>query len=182
MPSELPPSFEFSDDAIITKDLNGIITSWNPAAERIFGYSPEEAIGKSVTLLIPPERHDEEPMILDRIRRGERVDHYETVRCRKDGSYIDISLTVSPIKNADGTVIGASKIARDISERKRSDAQIAALAGEAEHRAKNVLAVVQAIVGSHGRPRRGSQGGNRRPHPGTRECPCTVCPIALGRG
>jgi two-component sensor histidine kinase len=99
-----------------------------------------------VTILIPPERHDEEPAILERIRRGERVEHYETVRRRKDGSYIDISLTVSPIKDADGVVIGASKIARDISERKRSEAQIAHLAGEAEHRAKNVLAVVQAVV------------------------------------
>jgi PAS domain S-box-containing protein len=137
---------QFSDDAIITKDLNGIITSWNPAAERIFGYSAEEIVGQPVLILIPPERHDEEPVILDRIRQGERIEHYETVRRRKDGTDIDISLTVSPIKDADGTVVGASKIARDISERKRSEAQIAALAGEAEHRAKNVLAVVQAIV------------------------------------
>jgi PAS domain S-box-containing protein len=137
---------QFSDDAIITKDLDGIITSWNPAAERIFGYSAEEVLGQSVLILIPTERHDEEPFILDRIRRGERVDHYETVRRRKDGTYIDISLTVSPIKDADGTVMGASKIARDITDRKRSEAQIAALAGEAEHRAKNVLAVVQAVV------------------------------------
>jgi PAS domain S-box-containing protein len=137
---------EFSDDAIITTDLNGVITSWNTGAQRLFGYSPEEAIGQPVLILIPPERHDEEPAILERIRRGERIEHYETVRRQKDGSYIDISLTVSPIKDADGTVIGASKIARDISERKRSETQIAALAREAEHRAKNVLAVVQAIV------------------------------------
>jgi PAS domain S-box-containing protein len=137
---------EFSDDAIVSKDLNGIITSWNPGAERLFGYSAEEAIGQPVMMLIPRERQDEEPAILERIRRGERIDHYETVRRRKDGSYVDISLTVSPIKNAEGVVIGASKIARDISERKRSEAQIAALAGEAEHRAKNVLAVLQAIV------------------------------------
>ena len=88
---------EFSDDAIISKDLNGVITSWNPGAERIFGYSAEEVIGKPVTILIPLERQDEEPGILERIRRGERIDHYETIRCRKDGSYIDISLTVSPI-------------------------------------------------------------------------------------
>ena len=137
---------ESSDDAIVSKDLNGIITSWNPGAQRVFGYSAEEAIGQSVTLLIPPERHDEEPVILERIRRGERIDHYETVRRRKDGSYIDISLTVSPIKNAEGIIVGASKIARDISDRKQSLAQIASLAREAEHRAKNVLAVVQAIV------------------------------------
>jgi PAS domain S-box-containing protein len=137
---------EFSDDAIVSKDLKGVVTSWNPGAQRLFGYSAEEAIGQPVTILIPPERQDEEPTILERIRRGERVEHYETVRRRKDGSYIDISLTVSPIKDADGRVIGASKIARDISERKRNEAQIAALAREAEHRAKNVLAVVQAMV------------------------------------
>jgi PAS domain S-box-containing protein len=137
---------EFSDDAIITTDLNGVIASWNTGAQRLFGYSPEETRGQPVLILIPPERHDEEPAILERIRRGERIEHYETVRRRKDGSYINISLTVSPIKDADGTVIGASKIARDISERKQSEAQIAALAREAEHRAKNVLAVVQAIV------------------------------------
>jgi PAS domain S-box-containing protein len=112
---------ESSDDAIISKDLNGIITSWNRGAERIFGYTPEEVIGKPVTVLIPPERHDEEPAILERLRRGERIDHYETIRMRKNGSRIDISLTVSPIRNAAGKVIGASKIARDITERKRGD-------------------------------------------------------------
>jgi PAS domain S-box-containing protein len=137
---------QFSHDAIITKDLAGIITSWNPAAERIFGYLAEEAVGKSVTILIPPDRQDEEPLILQRIRRGELIEHYETVRRRKDGKYIDISLTVSPIRDADGAIVGASKIARDVTDRKRSEAQISALAGEAEHRAKNVLAVVQAVV------------------------------------
>jgi PAS domain S-box-containing protein len=137
---------QFSDDAIITKDLNGIITSWNPGAERIFGYSPEEVIGKPVTILMPPERHDEEAVILARIRRGERVEHYETVRRRKEGSLIDISLTVSPIKDEEGVVVGASKIARDITERKRAEGLIATLAREAEHRSKNALAVVQAIV------------------------------------
>jgi PAS domain S-box-containing protein len=147
---------ESSDDAIISKDLNGIIMSWNLGAERIFGYQPSEVIGRPITILIPPERQDEEPGILERIRRGERVDHYETVRRRKDGSLIDISLTVSPVKTAEGVVIGASKIARDISERKRSEAQIAALAREAEHRAKNMLAVVQAIVRlSHSETREG---------------------------
>jgi PAS domain S-box-containing protein len=137
---------EYSDDAIISKDLNGIITTWNPGAERIFGYSAEEVIGKPITILIPPDRQDEEPFILNQIRRGERVDHYETVRRRKDGTYIDISLTVSPIKDVQGNITGASKIARDITERKRTDAQIATLAREAEHRAKNLLAVVQAVV------------------------------------
>ena len=137
---------ESSDDAIVSKDLNGIITTWNKGAERIFGYTAEEIIGKPVTILIPPDRHDEEPAILERIRRGERVEHYETVRQRKDGSRVDISLTVSPVRNADGKIIGASKIARDITERKRKEAQIVVLAREAEHRAKNVLATVQATV------------------------------------
>ena len=137
---------ENCDDAIITKNLDGIISSWNKSAERLFGYTAEEVIGKSITILIPPERHDEEPRILARLRCGERVDHYETVRRRKDGSLFDISLTVSPIKNAQGRIIGASKIVRDITERKRNDEQIALLAQEAEHRTKNILATVQAIV------------------------------------
>jgi PAS domain S-box-containing protein len=137
---------ESSDDAIVSKDLNGVITSWNQGAERIFGYSAEEVIGKPVTILIPMEIRDEEPKILERIRRGERIEHYETVRMRKHGSRIDISLTISPIKNAEGKIVGASKIARDITEQKRSAAQIAILAREAEHRARNVLATVQATV------------------------------------
>lgn len=137
---------ESSDDAIISKDLDGIITSWNKGAERIFGYLAEEIIGKPLLILIPPDRHDEETTILERIRRGERIDHYETVRKSKHGSLIDISLTVSPIRNIHGKIIGASKIVRDITERKRSEAQIAILAREAEHRAKNVLATVLAAV------------------------------------
>jgi PAS domain S-box-containing protein len=104
-------------------DLNGIITSWNGGAGRLFGYGAEEVIGKSITLLIPADRIDEEPEIIERMRRGERVDHYDTVRRRKDGSLVDISLTVSPLKDADGRVVGASKIARDITERKRAQVQ-----------------------------------------------------------
>ena len=111
---------EFSDDAILSKDLNGVITSWNRGAERLFGYSAEEAVGQSITILIPPDRRNEEPMILERIRRGERVDHYETVRMRKDGSLLDISLTVSPIRDHTDKIVGASKIARDITERSRA--------------------------------------------------------------
>jgi PAS domain S-box-containing protein len=137
---------ESSDDAIVSKDLNGVITSWNKGAERLFGYPAEEVIGKPITILIPLDRRDEEPAILERIRRGERVEHYETVRMRKDGNRVDISLAISPVKNAEGKIIGASKIARDITERKRNEAQIAILAREAEHRAKNVLATVQATV------------------------------------
>ena len=137
---------EFSDDAIISKNLDGIITSWNRGAERLFGYLAEEAIGKPVTILSPRERQDEEYVILESIRRGDRIEHYETVRCRKDGSLVDISLTVSPVRGAEGQVVGASKIARDITDRKRSEAQISVLAREAEHRAKNLLANVKAMV------------------------------------
>lgn len=114
-----------ADDAIISKTLKGIITSWNRGAERIFGYTADEAIGRSVTILIPEDHPNEESEILRRIRNGERVEHYETVRRRKNGSLIDISLTVSPIKAADGTIIGASKIARDISPRKRAEEELA---------------------------------------------------------
>ena len=112
---------ESSDDAIISKTLEGIICTWNYGAERMFGYTPQEVIGKSVTLLIPPNQIDEEPAILDKLRHGQRIDHYETVRMRKDGTFLNVSLTVSPIKNLDGTIIGASKIARDITERKRAE-------------------------------------------------------------
>jgi PAS domain S-box-containing protein len=135
-----------SDDAIISKDLNGVITSWNKGAQRLFGYTADEMVGKPLMVLIPSDRHGEEVEILRRIRRGDSIEHYETVRQRKDGSLFDISLTVSPIKNAQGKIIGASKIARDITERKRSEALTEMLARETEHRAKNVLATVQATV------------------------------------
>src|SRR5215472_15294533 len=127
-------------------DLDGIISSWNKSAELLFGYTAEEIIGKHITVYIPLERHDEEPTILARIKNGERIEHYETVRQRKDGSLVDISLTVSPLKNIQDQIIGASKIARDITERKRSDEHIITLAEEAQHRTKNILATVQATV------------------------------------
>ena len=110
---------ESASDAIIAKDLDGIIRSWNKGAEAIFGYTADEVIGKPITILMPPERVDEEPGILARIRRGEVVDHYETIRRRKDGTLVDISLNVSPVRDARGVIIGASKIARDITEHKR---------------------------------------------------------------
>jgi PAS domain S-box-containing protein len=109
-----------SDDAVISKSLEGKITTWNKGAERIFGYSAEEAIGRHITMLIPQERLNEETTILDRLKRGERVDHFETVRLRKDGTALDISLTISPMKDGSGRVIGASKVARDITDRKRA--------------------------------------------------------------
>ncbi|HEY1663713.1 MAG TPA: response regulator [Verrucomicrobiae bacterium] len=116
-----------SDDAIISKDLNGIITSWNKSATHLFGYTAEEVIGKSITLLIPPERLDEEVHILGSIRRGEPVHHIETIRRRKDGALVEISLTVSPIKNTNGKIVGASKIARDITKRKHDEMRQQAL-------------------------------------------------------
>jgi PAS domain S-box-containing protein len=113
-----------SDDAIISKDLNSIITSWNKGAERLFGYTEDEAVGQPITILIPHDRLDEEPQILARIKSGERVDHFETIRRRKDGRLLEISVTISPVKDHTGTVVGASKIARDITERKRAEEEI----------------------------------------------------------
>lgn len=112
---------ESSDDAIVSKDLNGIITSWNAGACRIFGYSAAEVIGKPITIVIPPDHWDEEPIILQRICQGERIEHFETVRKRKDGSVFDVSLSISPLKNERGEVVGAAKIARDISRRKDTE-------------------------------------------------------------
>jgi PAS domain S-box-containing protein len=112
---------EASQDAIVSKTLDGVIQSWNAGAERLFGHTAEEAVGQSITLIIPPERHDEERTILERLRRGERVEHFETVRVARDGRRIDISLTVSPLFDEEGQVIGASKVARDITERKRAE-------------------------------------------------------------
>jgi PAS domain S-box-containing protein len=137
---------QFSADAIISKRLDGIIESWNAGAERIFGYTADEAIGQPILMLIPPDRLDEEPEILSRIRRGERIDHYETVRQRKDGSLIDISLSVSPIKDADGLVVGASKIARDITERRRAQEQRELLFREMDHRIRNLFALAASVV------------------------------------
>jgi PAS domain S-box-containing protein len=137
---------ESSDDGIVSKDLNGVVTSWNRGAERIFGYSAEEMIGRPIATLFPEGRQDEEIDILGRIRRGERVDHYETVRLRKDGSPINVSLTVSPVKDAYGQVCGASKIVRDITEQKAAQARHDMLTGEIQHRTKNLFAVVQAVV------------------------------------
>jgi PAS domain S-box-containing protein len=112
---------ESSHDAIVSKDLDGIITSWNKGAQGLFGYAAEEAVGQNITLIIPPDRRDEERAIIERLTRGERVDHFETVRMRKDGSLLDVVLTISPMKDAAGRIVGASKLARDITERKRAE-------------------------------------------------------------
>ena len=112
---------ESSDDAIVSKNLDGVITSWNKAAERIFGFSAEEAVGKHIALIIPADRMEEETDILTRLRRGERIDHFETVRRRKDHTLLDVSVTISPVRDAEGRVIGASKVARDITQRKQME-------------------------------------------------------------
>ena len=121
---------ESSDDAIIGKTLEGIITSWNPGAERLYGYTAEEVIGRSISILIPADRPDELPAILERLRRGERIDHYETERISKDGRRVHVSLSISPVKNSDGRIVGAATIARDITERIRLEAERARLERE----------------------------------------------------
>jgi PAS domain S-box-containing protein len=139
---QLAAIVESSEDAIVSKNLDGIIQTWNAAAERLFGYSPEEAVGQPITILFPPDRMDEEPGILARIRGGERVDHFETVRRRKDGSLIDISLTISPIRDGEGGIIGASKIARDITERRLAQARLE----ESERKLQELLTAIPAAI------------------------------------
>ncbi|WP_256754072.1 sensor histidine kinase [Mesorhizobium sp. Mes31] len=135
-----------SFDAIISKDLNSVITSWNGAAQRMFGYTAEEAVGQSVLMLIPDHLRDEEADIIGRVRNGELVASYETIRRRKDGGIIAVSLTVSPIRNASGNIIGASKIARDITATKESERRIRLLMREVNHRVKNQFAVILSMV------------------------------------
>jgi PAS domain S-box-containing protein len=136
---------ESSDDAIISETLEGRITSWNSGAVRIFGYKANEMTHQPITRIIPPEVHGEEEQILARLKRGERIEHYETTRVAKDGRRIDVSVTASPVHDKAGTVIGASKVARDITERKRAEEHVRFLMRELSHRTKNVMAVVQAI-------------------------------------
>ena len=135
-----------SDDAIASKTLEGIVTSWNRSAERLFGYTAEEMIGQPIALLAAPGREDEMPAILARIRRGERIDHLETVRRRKDGGLVEVALTVSPVHDRRGRIVGASKIARDIGPRKALEERQQLLLGELQHRVKNLLALVQALA------------------------------------
>jgi len=136
-----------SEDAIVAKDLDGIITAWNPAAERLFGFTAEEAIGRSIRMIVPADRQGEEDEVLRRLRRGESIEHMETVRVRNDGTPVDIALTVSPIKDADGRIIGASKIARDIGERRRAEAERGRLlAGEQAERERAESAEERAML------------------------------------
>lgn len=134
-----------SDDVILSKTLDGIVTSWNGGATRIFGYDAEEMIGQHISKIIPPELMGEEKDIIARLARGERIEHFETVRVTKDGRRVDISLTVSPMRDSNGRIIGASKVARDISDRRRAEETQRLLIDELNHRIKNTLATVQAI-------------------------------------
>ena len=149
-----------SEDAIVSKDLNGIVTSWNQAAERIYGWKAEEIIGKSKALVIPPELPNELSNILRQVRAGEKIEHYETRRVRKDGRLIDVAISVSPIKTSQGEIVGAATIVRDITERKRIEREIQQKHAEVEalnarlrramiethHRVKNNLQVISAMI------------------------------------
>lgn len=144
-----------SDDAIVSKDLNGIVTSWNPGAEHMFGFTAEEMVGRSITTIIPLELRDDEERILDTIARGGRIDHFETIRLHKSGARVDVSLTVSPVKDQEGRVIGAAKIARDITERKKAErsllvserlAAVGRLAATVAHEINNPLEAVTNLI------------------------------------
>jgi len=137
---------EYSGDAIASTNLDGITISWNTSAERIFGYGSEEVIGTPITILVPPERQHEKDFILERIRRGDRTEQFETICRRRDGHLVDVSITISPMRDVDGKVVGASRIARDITERKEREERERLLIGEINHRAKNLLSVVDAIA------------------------------------
>lgn len=144
--ARLAAIIESSFDAIIAKDLNSVITDWNPAAERMFGYAAAEAIGQSIIMLIPHHLREEETEIIRRIRANERIESYETVRLRNDGTQIQVSLTVSPVRDATGRVVGASQIARDISATKENERRIRVLLREINHRVKNQYAVILSII------------------------------------
>lgn len=144
--TRLAALIEGSDDAIVAKNLKGIVTDWNPGAQRIFGYTAEEMIGRSITVLLPPERLDEEQHILARLQRGERVDHFQTIRVRKDGRRIHVSLTISPIRDRDGHVIGASKIARDVTALREAQEMLEAHAAELEVKVRERTARLEESV------------------------------------
>ncbi|TLG72651.1 chemotaxis protein CheB [Methylocystis sp. B8] len=143
---QLAAIVKFSADAIISKDMNGAITSWNEGAERLFGFTAQEAVGQSVELVVPPEGINEEASLMERVRQGESVENQETVRRRKDGALVEISLSASPIRNVQGQVTGVAMVSRDITERKQAEEHVKLLLKEVNHRAKNMLGVVQVIA------------------------------------
>ncbi len=145
--SRLAAIVESSTDAIVSKNLDGVITSWNAGAQRIFGYTEAEAVGQRITMIIPAELRDEEIRILQRLRTGEHIQHYETVRVTKQGKKVDVSLTISPMKNSEGRVVGASKIARDITERKHAEEALRRSEAEAKARAEELAAILDAVPG-----------------------------------
>jgi len=149
--ARLAAIIESSFDAVIAKDLNSVITHWNPAAEHLFGYTAAEAVGRPITMLIPEHLLDEETDIIRRIRANERVESFDTIRLRKDGSRVNVSITVSPIRNAAGEVVGASKVARDISPLKESERRIRVLLREINHRVKNQYAVILSMMSETGK-------------------------------
>ena len=142
---------ESSDDAILSKTLDGVITSWNPGAQKLFGYTAQEAVGKSITMIIPDDRLAEEATIISKLGAGERVEHFETVRRRKDGSFVDVSLTISPVLSQDGRILGASKIARDITTSRLLAERQTLLLREMHHRIKNLFAVTMGLIRLSGR-------------------------------
>ena len=144
--SNLAAIIDSSDDGIIGHDLDGLITSWNSSAERMFGFTEAEALGQPTALIVPVGRREDEPELLERVRRGERVEHYETLRLRKDTSLIEVSQSLSPVRNSSGTIIGAARIVRDITARRQRDREKLLLLGELDHRVKNILATVSSIV------------------------------------
>ncbi len=151
-----------SDDAIVSKTLDGIVESWNAGAERLFGYTEQEAVGQSILLVIPPDRRHEEARIIDAIRQGLRVPSFETLRRHKDGRLIDVSLTVSPVMDRNGTVVGASKIARDITARKEAERRIHMLLREVNHRVKNQYSVILSMIRQTSRKTNSPQEFERR--------------------
>ncbi len=148
---------ESSDDAILSKDLDGVILTWNSGAERLYGLTAEEAIGKPATIIMPADRLEEAQEILDKIRRGERIRQFETVRRRKDGSLIDISLTISPIRDSHDRIVGASTIARDSTELKKTRERQQLLLREMNHRVKNLFALTSSVIGLSARSARTAQ-------------------------
>ena len=145
--SRLAAIVESSDDAIVSKDLNGVILSWNGGAQRMFGYTEAEVLGRSITLIIPPELQDEQAQILRRLRAGEHIQHYETVRLTKQGKRVEVSLTISPMRDSEGKVVGASKIARDISERKHWEELLQRSEAESKARAEELAVILDAVPG-----------------------------------